>query len=267
MERTATSWQVLVLTAALAAGTTEAGAHDVQGAAPAETRVTPQSPEAEAALVFSADVVVDESIVDDRGRLVETRPQTRYRLARRQVGGGIQTEITHPPARLFAKGPLTDPRSGYRYVFDQDFTRPRIYDPAGTLVPTGGASGPVLPGSGARASSTLVFADRDVRSRRSQLVERLGAPVGTIGGRDRYLSHEGELSAETLVEPSSMLPVEINVLRGEALAQRLALSYGRLPGGRWYLATVRSESALPGPSGRRFVSRLTHLNVVSTEAR
>jgi hypothetical protein len=216
--------------------------------------------------VFSAVVVVDDSIVDDRGTVVETRPKTRYRMTVRRVGQGFETEIVHPPARLFPRGPLMDPRGGYRYVFDQGFTNPRVYDPAGTLV---SPADPARIGEPAAPSARPAFthADRDRRARRDDLVRRFGAAVGTIAGRERYLAQDGDETTETLVEPSTMLPVEINVVRRGALAQRTALAYGRLPGGRWYVATTRSELAAPGPAGQRFVSTSTFLNVVAPEVR
>lgn len=217
-----------------------------------------------AAPVFRADVVVDETIVDDRDRVVETRPKTRYRITVRRVGPGLETEIVHPPARLFERGPLMDPRGGYRYVVDSGFTNPRIYDPSGALISQIGPAGagePAVPA--ARPAFTL--ADRDRRARRDDLVRRFGAAIGAVAGRDRYLSQEGDETTETLVEPSTMLPVEINVVRRGTLAQRTGLAYGRLPGGRWYVATARNEQPVPGPGGRRFVSTSTYLNVVAPE--
>lgn len=216
--------------------------------------------------VFSADVVVDDTIVDERGTVVETRPQTRYRMRVRRVGAGLETELVHPPARLFKRGPLMDPRGGYRYVFDDGFTNPRIYDSSGTLV------SPRDPAQVAEPAATTLrpaftLADRDRRARRDDLVRRFGAAVGTVSGRDRYLSQDGDETTETLVEPATMLPVEINVVRNGALALRTGVAYGRLPGGRWYVATTRSEQPAPGPAGRRFVSTSTYLNVVAPEVR
>jgi hypothetical protein len=216
------------------------------------------------ATVFSADVVVDDAIVDERGTVVERRPQTRYRMTVRRVGAALETELVHPPARLFERGPLMDPRGGYRYVFDHGFAHPRIYDPNGALVRPPDPSQVAEPAATALPSFTL--ADRDRRSRRDDLVRRFGAAVGTVAGRDRYLSQEGDATTETLVEPSTMLPVEINIVRNGALAQRTGVAYARLPGGRWYVATTRSEQPA-GQAGRRFVSTSTYLNVVAPEVR
>ena len=219
-----------------------------------------------AASVYSADVVIDEAVVDAQGAMIETRPQTRYRITVRRVGQGLETEIVHPPARLFPRGPLTDPRGGYRYVFDGEFTNPRLYDPGGTLISPGDAvSAGEAPATAAPHAFTL--ADGDRRARHQDLVRRFGPAVGTVAGRDRYLAQEGDESTEVLVEPSTMLPVEINVVRHGALAQRTGLAYARLPGKRWYVATMRSELPLPGPAGRRFVSTSTYLNVVAAEVR
>ncbi len=215
--------------------------------------------------VFSADVVVDDSIVDERGVVVEARPPTRYRMSVRRVGQGLETEIVHPPARLFPRGPLMDPRGGYRYVFDHGFTNPRIYDPSGALVSPPHTAQVTASAPAARPVFTL--ADRDRRARRDELVRRYGTAVGTVAGRERYLAQDGDDTTETLVEPATMLPVEVNVVRHGALAQRTGVAYGRLPGGRWYVATTRSEQPAPGAAGRRFVSTSTYLNVVAPEVR
>ena len=245
-------WQAAAMAMAITTGAAgAAGAHGVdQGTAS----------------VYSADVVVDEAVVDERGAVVETRPQTRYRITVRRVGQGFETEVVHPPARLFSRGPLTDPRGGYRYVFDGGFSNPRLYDPSGGLISPGnaGAAGEA-PTSTAPGAYTL--ADGDRRARRDDLVRRFGPAVGTVAGRDRYLAQEGDETTEVLVEPSTMLPVEVNVVRQGALAQRTGLAYGRLHGGRWYVATMRSELPLPGSAGRRFVSTSTYLNVVAPEVR
>ena len=118
--------------------------------------------------VFSADVVVDDAIVDERGTVVETRPQTRYRMTVRRVGAGLETELVHPPARLFQRGPLMDPRGGYRYVFDDGFTNPRIYDS------TWHAGQPAGPG---RRSPNR---RRRHSGRRSRSPTAIGGPAATI---------------------------------------------------------------------------------------
>jgi hypothetical protein len=220
----------------------------------------------ETGTVFSADVVVDDAIVDERGSVVETRPRTRYRMTVRRVGAGLETELVHPPARLFERGPLMDPRGGYRYVFDHGFANPRIYDPTGALV-SRPDSGRIAEPAGATSLPAFTLADRDRRTRRDDLVRRFGAAVGTVSGRERYLAQDGDDTTETLVEPSTMLPVEISVVRNGALAHRTGVSYARLPGGRWYVAATRSEQPAAGQAGRRFVSTSTYLNVVAPEVR
>lgn len=212
--------------------------------------------------VFSADVVIEDSVVDARGAVLETRPVTRYHMTRRQVAGGIETEITYPTAKLYAKGPLVDPRSGMRMVFDVSGST-RIYDAKGALVHTI----EVPPSAGDDPGATVVFADRDVRRRRDTLQRRMGRASGRLGRHDRYVATEGEATTETLVEPGTMLPTEVNVVRGGVLAERSELAYARMPGGRWYLARQRSEHALTDGSGRRFVSTRTHVNVSGSEGR
>lgn len=212
--------------------------------------------------VFSADVVIEDSIVDAQGTVVETRPSTRYHLTRRRVDGGLETEITYPPAKLYAKGPLVDPRSGMRMVYGATGTT-RIYDAKGALVQTI----EMPPPAEADPDAAMVFADRDLRRRRDALQRRLGRTTGRLGRHDRYVATDADATTETLVEPGTMLPTEVNVVRGGALTDRHQLAYARMPGGRWYLARQRSEHAMTDGSGRRFVSTRTHLNVSGSEGR
>lgn len=229
---------------------------------------TAQVATAQTAPLYSAEVEIEESIVDERGTVVEARPKTRYRMAMRRTARGIQTEIVYPEARLYPKGPLRDPRSGIRIVTDGNLATARVYDAQNRLLvgPPDVDAEPAAVGDRVQASG-LVLSDRDARGRRSDFVRRFGPALGRLGGRNRYLGSDGDDVTETLVEPSTMLPVEINVARGGALAHRTSIAYGRMPGGRWHIATMRSEAALPDDTGRRFVSHRSFLNVVSQEAR
>jgi hypothetical protein len=261
MVRSTGNWHTAALVAALTATAPTAGAQS-----PALNRG-----DVGAAPVYSADVEIEESIVDEHGAVVEARPKTRYRMAMRRTARGLQTEIVYPEARLFPKGPLTDPRGGMRIVSDGDLATARIYDARGQVIlgPQDTAEGPAVEAveSGVTQESGMVLSDRGARGRRSDFERRFGPSLGRLDGRDRYLASQGDELTETLVEPSTMLPVEINVARGGALAHRTSMAYGRMPGGRWYLATTRSELALPDDTGRRFVSKRSYLNVVSQEAR
>lgn len=272
MERRAGRWQAATLVAAMTAGAGTAGAQTVStartGTGNAALAAGGGLGDGGSTPVYSADVEIEDSIVDEHGAVVEVRPTTRYRMAVRRTTVGLQTEIVYPEARLFPKGPLTDPRGGLRIVSVGDLTNARIFDAHGRLLlgppdPAAGAGA----GSGAAQDSGLVLSDRGARDRRREFVRRFGPSVGRLGGRDRYLASDGDDLTETLVEPSTMLPVEINVARGGTLAHRTSMAYGRMPGGRWYMATMHSEAALPGDAGRRFVSKRTYLNVVSQEAR
>jgi hypothetical protein len=209
--------------------------------------------------------VVEEAIVDPRGAVVEARPSTRYRVVRRRVDGGIETETTFAAGRLFAKGPLADPRGGMRIVRGPGAAGTRLYDASGTLRATIGDDAAAAPGGGPDAGA--VFADRDLSRRRAALVRAHGEPNGRVGGRLRYVQTDRDIETETLVEPDTMLPAEVNVVKSGALASRTTFGYARMPGGRWYLASARSETALTDGSGRRFVSTRTQLNVAGTEGR
>jgi hypothetical protein len=244
-----TGWRAAVVAAGLT-WAHSAGAQPVQPAAP----------------IFSADVLIEDAIVDAQGRIVEARPATRYRITRRPVTGGIETEIVYAAARLFTKGPLHDPRSGLRYVFGPPGSGVRVYDTHGQTVAAIADDSAMRTGADGD-DATVVYADRELRSREAALRRRLGRPVARLGRHDRYVTTDGDSTSETLVEPATMLPVEANVVRGGALALRSAWRYGRMPGGRWYLATMRTETVLGDGSGRRFVSTETHTNVSGTEGR
>lgn len=215
--------------------------------------------------LFSAEVVVDESIVDARGAVVEARPTTRYRVVRRAVEGGVETETIFGTARLFPKGPLVDPRAGMRIVRGPGAAGTRLYDGSGTLVATLDDSAAAAVSGGADAGA--VFADRDRPARAVTLAGRHGQARGKVGRRLRYLLTDRDTETETLVEPDTLLPAEVNVVTGGVLALRTTFGYARMPGGRWYLASARSETALTDGSGRRFVSTRTQINVTGTEGR
>ena len=106
-----------------------------------------------------------------------------------------------------------------------------------------------------------------MRVREAALTRQHGQARGRVGRRLRYILAAGDGETETLVEPDTMLPAEVNVMKGGALSLRTTFGYARMPGGRWYLATSRSETALTDGSGRRFVSKRTQMNVTGTEGR
>lgn len=215
--------------------------------------------------IFSADVVVEESIVDQRGVVLEARPSTRYRIVRRQVDGGIETETTFMAGRLFDKGPLSDPRGGMRIVRGPGDAGTRVYDGSGRLVASLDDAAAAAVTGGREAAA--VFSDRDAAARAAALPRQHGEARGRIGRRLRYVLADRDVETETLVEPDTMLPAEVNVVKGGALAVRSTFGYARMPGGRWYLASTRSETALADGSGRRFVSTRTQINVAGTEGR
>jgi hypothetical protein len=227
-----------------------------------------QPPADAGAATFSADVVVETSIVDSQGAVVEKRPKTQYRMSIRMANGVRQTEIVYAVSKLFPRGPLMDPRGGYRLVFDEGVPAPRVYDPTGALVAGSDAADSTTPGvPGTSTGPGFVFDDVDLRARKQDLHKRLGRSTGTVAGRDRYVDVQDAMTTETLVEPGTQLPVEINVVREGALEQRSLFSYARMPRGRWYLAAVREEAGLPGQGGRRLVTEKTFVNVVAAEGR
>lgn len=215
--------------------------------------------------MFTAEVVVEESIVDARGVVVEARPATRYRVVRRQVDGGVETEMTFAASRLFAKGPLVDPRGGMRIVRGPGRAGTRVYDEAGALVAS--LDDTAIAGGAGGRDADVVYADRDLPLRAAALARQHGPARGRVGRRLRYVLADRDGETETLVEPDTMLPAEVNVVKGGALAGRTTFGYARMPGGRWYLASARSETALTDGSGRRFVSKRTQIDVSGTEGR
>lgn len=215
--------------------------------------------------MYSAEVVVEESIVDARGAVLEARPTTRYRVVRRQVDGGVETEMTFVAGRMFDKGPLRDPRGGMRIVRSPGSAGTQVYDESGVLVAS--LDDTAAAAVAGERETGVVFADRDVSRRAAALARRHGQARGRVGRRLRYVLADRDGDTETLVEPDTMLPAEINVMKGGALALRTTFGYARMPGGRWYLASARSETALTDGSGRRFVSKRTQINVTGTEGR
>lgn len=212
---------------------------------------------------LSADVIVESSIVDEKGVVVESRPTTRYRMTVRMVNGRRETEIVYPQARLFPRGPLVDPRSGYRTVVDDELQNLRVYDSSGALVVgTDTAASADRGVDAATLAPGLVFTDSDALSRKRDLSRRFGRAAGKVSGRDRYLVQHADSTTEAIAEPSTQLPVQFNVMRNGTLQQQTSITYARMPRGRWHLATERDEIALPG-TNRRSVTLRTYLNVVA----
>ncbi len=238
-------------------------------AATAQTPDTTATPRT----LFSVDVVVERSIVQADGQVVHQLPPVRYRLTRSQTSTGRTSTVTLERSRAFpATGPLADPFAGFRVEYDERGGSPRVYNAKGERLPE-----PDLEKEGrVRASVPLIesgsFGDLIAKragatERRQHLQRDLGPPVGRVRGLDRFLSAQGEVTHEVLVDPADAVPVEVNLARNGALESHVTFDYQVLSDGSLLRRAARSESLVPGRPDHRLLTRTTYGNVQLAEQR
>jgi hypothetical protein len=79
------------------------------------------------------------------------------------------------------------------------------------------------------------------------------ATRGRVRGLDRFVATEADQSREVLVDPSSALPIEMNLMRGGTLVSHRTMRYEAGPGGTLVRRAMRSERLVSPVSGERAV--------------
>jgi hypothetical protein len=106
-----------------------------------------------------------------------------------------------------------------------------------------------------------LFADSSQTSGRREALERTNGPSkGRTRGLDRFVSYRGDAAIETLVDPATALPVEINIVRGGALVMQTLVTYAAATAG----TLVRQRllcTRLADSSGRRAIVDVRFANV------
>jgi hypothetical protein len=219
------------------------------------------------------------------------------RLDRRLIGGQWRTTFTlkalEPIEVHTPSGPrsMENPFAIARIEYEGDGLAPKMYDRRNRLVsgptpddiralgvPKGAPNRPPdLPDLVAHSprlphvaiddgpAAGLVARAADAGARRSDLVRRLGVPVGRLRGLDRFVTQTGQLLEEVLVQPEAGLPVEINLVRGGALVSHARFDYETFGGGAFLRRRFRHEEALPDGGGTRLVTEVELTNISVSE--
>jgi hypothetical protein len=222
--------------------------------------------------VFSADVVIERSVVDDGGRVIREMPAVHYRLTRAMVGGKQRTTVVYQrPASAAVSGVAPDPHEGMRVEFDEDGSPLRILNKDGQLIRAGEetANAAWLPPAELRAAAVsrdVVLRD-SVADRHERLRRDLGPPKGQFRGFEKYVAPFGDAMQEVLVARATATPVEINVVRNGVLESHSTYQYEPLSDGSLLQRVWRDESRVPGHASQRFVVQMTVFNVVAGKER
>jgi hypothetical protein len=222
--------------------------------------------------VFSADVVIERSVVDEGGRVIREMPAVHYRVTRATVGGKQRTTVVYQtPGNAALAGVAPDPHEGMRVEFDEDGSPLRILNKDGQLIRIGDGSANAawLPPAELRAaagSGGVVLRD-SVADRSERLRRDLGPPRGQFRGFEKYVTPFGDAMQEVLVARATATPVEINVVRNGVLESHSTYQYERLSDGSLVQRVWRDESRVPGHSSQRFVTQMTVSNVVAGKER
>jgi len=220
---------------------------------------------------FSVDLTFQSSTIDDQGTAVAPdRPATSYRLQRTRAGSHWQTRMTvldAPPADAAATRPQ-NPFEIVRMEDDGDGSAVRLFDRAGTLVDRRDAARALLAAGlpfakqEAQALDTvpagvptsaksgdpsggLVIRRGGENTRLNALQRRMGNSRGQVRGLQRFVQVTGNDLDEVLVDPVSVLPVEMNRVREGALVAHINLDYAPAADGTIRQQHVRVERVDP----------------------
>lgn len=239
---------------------------------------------------FVIDVKVRHRRVDDGGHKIDAAPEsTTYTLERRRAGDQwTTTYILGPrdPQRVETPQGTTDlppfltiarievDAAGGRRFYDsrrREIALPsrddlrkllRHSEPGPPLQTPPEAAGehPALNATGTGWLDNIVnpAAQRDERRRR--LVQQYGTP-SKYQALDRYLRVDGRLIRELLVEPTSALPVEINVLSDGVLQSHTTFEYSTASDGSNVRRGIHVEAMRQGAPGEREVVDVSFENL------
>jgi hypothetical protein len=211
--------------------------------------------------VFSADVTVERSVIDGKGRVTRHLPPSKYRIER--FAGGRTRMAMQASSAGPRIGPLADPYAGMVVEFDPAGAGLRIIGSDGRPLP----GAPPLPAGLAPpelargADDGLVTPASDAIRRRGELSRHFGTRSGSVRRLERYLARQGTRVQEVLVSPATALPVEVNVADGGVLEEHHEFAYEESARGRLVRTRTRSESRVQGTANERLVSVTTLANV------
>jgi hypothetical protein len=215
-------------------------------------------------------------------------PAIVLRFERRKERGHWKTALTLQSIdpiwveSLSGRTSLRNPFGISRLEYDDDGSAPRMFGRTGALIsgPTDEdrrllgvpdalrdpsvalatrlaaiVSGPRAFNGRGPADGLLVY-DTDRTGRRLDLERRLGRPVGTVRGLERFVTQAADRAQELLLDPATALPVELNVAREGRLFSRTTFDYQPASAGAWLRRRLRTEFALGGAQAGRMVSEV-----------
>jgi hypothetical protein len=259
------------------------------------SRASAASP-AETWNTFTADITIRHSRVKADGRPAGgATPAMRYRWERRLTGAGWKSTMTfenETPVSLQSQGgrkQIENPFAIARIEDDEDGTPLRLFDRAGERVHVPSelqlrrqfnrVPGPLVANDTALANAvrprtfgrewteTILATPSKAAARRTALERRFGRPAGMVRALDRFVSTHDQDTTEVLADPQSALPLEINVVRNQALLSHATMGYVRGEGGALIRQSLRIERAIPDAAGERTATDVEINNVRLEEKR
>jgi hypothetical protein len=254
------------------------------------------APAAERWNMFSADITIRHSRVKADGRPTGgATPAMRYRWERRLTGTGWKSTMTfenEAPVSVQSPGgrrPIENPFAIARIEDDEDGTPLRLFDRKGERIHVPSelqlrrqfnrVPGPLVANETAVAnavrprtfgrewSEAILAMPSKAAARREALERRFGRAAGRVRALDRFVSTHDQETTEVLADPQSALPLEINVVRSQALVSHTTMGYVRGEGGSLIRRSLRIERAIPDTAGERTATDVEINNVRLEEER
>jgi hypothetical protein len=159
--------------------------------------------------------------------------------------------------RAAPDGARATPLDGARIEYADGARGLQVYDQDGRLntrlSQDADAGLPVFDGA-AQWLDALLADPRQADERRLALRRAYGAPVGRVGGLDRYLRRNGDAVNEVLADPRTSVVLESSVARDGVLQERAQFEYAARPDGSLFRHTIRTEHASADGQGRSMVT-------------
>ena len=198
----------------------------------ATTGATAQQAQVRAGAKQSMDMVVTRWVVDAKGQHIGPPADAlRYHLARVKTDTGWRTTLVvgapggeqRAAADPFAGGRIEFDENGGFAMFDKDGREVAI--PSALRPPVGLTFDGDLSGWAADASKESAR-----RARVSQAEARYGPSTGKVRGLSRYVKQTGDNLEELLLDVTSGLPVQHNVVKAGVLRGQITFDYSEHPG-------------------------------------
>ncbi len=237
---------------------------------------------------FSADVTVrHRRLRSDGSPNGIDAPPVRYRWERTETAAGWKTVLTFQPPPAAEQRAIATPQDARfevaRVEDDEDGTPARVFNRLGQRMELPGANDGRL--SNARhllpATAALAAADNGQRStsvsgrewvdsviadpartqeRRAGLRRQFGRPTGKVRGLNRFVRTEANRTEELLADPTSALPLEMNVVEGGRLVWHGRFAYSGDRGGASTRQAMHVEQIM-SEAGERLSTDLELANV------